>query len=290
MNRLFTFLFLFIFSCLGAQDYVYRTFKDTRVINTHSVEQLGKRKLDIRIGHRFGDLFGDSGGWESFYGLESAADVLIGAEYGVTNNISIGLFRTKGAGGLNQLVNGVLKYRLLQQEKNGKPVTITLLGVGSISTTKKNPDSPSLNRFPKFTDRMVYAVQFLVARKFSEKFSLQLSPGYTHRNLVESFDNNLIFTLGFAGRAQLTKVIGLVADFTLPLTGIQSPFSDAPSSDDYRPALGIGFEFDTGGHIFQINITNSRGLMETDFIPYTTSQWSKGEFRLGFTISRLFNL
>lgn len=290
MNRLFTFLFLFIFSCLGAQDQVYRTFKDTRVINTHSVEQLAKLKLDIRIGHRFGDLFGDAGGWQSFYGLENAADVLIGAEYGLTDNISIGLFRNKGAGNLSQLVNGVLKYRLLQQEKDGKPVTISILGVGTISTTKKNPDSPGLNRFPKFTDRMVYAVQFLVARKFSDKFSFQVSPGYVHRNLVESFDNNLIFTLGLAGRVQLTKVIGLVADFTLPLTGVQSPFSDSPNSDNYRPALGIGFEFDTGGHVFQVNITNSEGLMETDFIPYTTSQWSKGEFRLGFTISRLFNL
>lgn len=275
---------------MGAQDYVYRTFKDTRVINTHSVEQLGKRKLDIRIGHRFGDLLGDNGGWPTFYGLESAADVLIGAEYGVTDNISLGVFRTKGAGDLNQLVNTVLKYRLVRQEKNGKPFTITALGVGTLSTSQKNPDSPGLNRFPKFSHRMVYSVQFLIGRKFSDKFSLQISPGYTHRNLVESFDNNDIISLGFAGRVQITKVIGLVADFTLPVTGIQSPFDDTPNTPDYRPALGVGLEFDTGGHVFQVNLTNSKGLMETDYIPYTTSQWSEGEFRIGFTISRLFNL
>ncbi|MCB0642405.1 MAG: hypothetical protein KDC44_12230, partial [Phaeodactylibacter sp.] len=73
-----------------AQELAYTTFKDTRVINTQNVEMLPKRKLDVRIGHRFGDMLGESGGWATFYGLETAADVLIGAEYGITDDINVG--------------------------------------------------------------------------------------------------------------------------------------------------------------------------------------------------------
>ena len=86
-------------------NLVFDTFKDRRVINTHSVETLPARKLDVRIGHRFGDLAGEFGGWDNFYGLENAQDIMIGAAYGFTNSFTVGLHRTKGAGALTRLVN-----------------------------------------------------------------------------------------------------------------------------------------------------------------------------------------
>ena len=77
------FLLVLVSCSISAQrERVYRTFKDTRVVNVHSVETLPKGKLDVRISHRFGDMFGDNGGWATFYGLETAEDVAIGAEYG----------------------------------------------------------------------------------------------------------------------------------------------------------------------------------------------------------------
>ncbi len=262
-------------------QFAQRTFKDTRVINTHSVEVLPKRKLDVRIGHRFGDLVGTSGGWQTFYGLENAADVLIGVDYGITNNVTVGLFRTKGAGRLKQLVNGTLKYRVLQQGlEGGSPVTITAYGVSSLSTMKKSTDPEALHFFPKSIHRMSYAVQFLIARKFSDRISLQLIPSYVHRNFVLPTDVNDLVSMGGALRIQMTKVFGLIADITVP-------FSDELNR---LPAIGVGLEIDTGGHIFQVNFTNARGIVETDYIPYTTSDWAEGQFRLGFTVSRLFNL
>ncbi len=289
MNKLLLLICACCFaSSLLAQDYVYRTFKDTRVINTHSVETLQKRKLDIRIMHRFGDLFGDSGGWETFYGLENATDVAIGAEYGVTDDFTVGLLRAKGAGPLRQLVNGLAKYRILRQaESEGSPITLTAVGVLSVSTMQKSENPEAINFFQTFEHRMAYTVQALIARQFSERFSLQIAPGYTHRNLVQFGDQNGIVSLGLASRIQLTKVVGLILDANLPLSGAQSVFEE---NETYAPALGIGLEFDTGGHVFQINLTNATGIMENDYIPYTTSRWSEGEFRLGFTISRLFNL
>lgn len=273
-----------LLNTLLAQDVVYQTFKDTRIINTHSVETLAKRKLDIRIGHRFGDLAGSGGGWPTFYGLESAADVFIGGEYGISDRFTVGISRTKGAGDFRQLVNPIAKYRLLRQTENERPISLTLLGVSTFTTMQSSNNPEAINYFEKFSHRIVYAVQVLVGKKFSERFSAQITPGYLHRNIVPFGENNGMFTLGLASRIQLTRAMGLILDATIP-------FDETRTTENgfYIP-IGVGFEFDTGGHVFQVNLTNARGMMETDYIPYTESNWGEGQFRLGFTISRLFNL
>ena len=292
-KQLLFILALSICHSMKAQDYVYQTFKDSRIVNVQSVETLVKRRLDVRIGHRFGDLLGDNGGWATFYGLENATDVMIGAEYGFTDNFTAGLYRTKGAGampqgqaGLRQLINGVFKYRLLRQkEGKGTPVTLTVLGVSSLSTAKRIEDNPDVLRsFPDFSHRMAFTGQLLIARKFSDGLSLLIAPGYTHRNLVPFEDDNGLFSMGAGARIQLSRVFGIITDVTVP-------FSSRRNTDNgFYPAIGLGLEIDTGGHLFQINFTNATGIMETDYIPYTTSSWLDGEFRLGFTISRVFNL
>jgi len=84
----------------------------------------------------------------------------------------------------------------------------------------------------------------------------------------------------------VTQSMAFLLDTTFPI------LSDIRTSEnDFYPSIGIGFEFDTsGGHVFQVNLTNSEGIVATDYIPYTRSNWADGEFRLGFTVSRLFNL
>ena len=273
------------------ENQVYGTFKDTRVINSHSTETLPHRKLDVRIAHRFGDMFGAQGGWPSLYGLENAADIMIGAEYGFSNRFTAGVNRTKGAGDRRQLVNGLLKYAIIQQEEEGTPFSMTGLVVSSLSTMAQQENTTGVASFPKFIHRFSFSGQLLFARKFSDGFSLQIMPGYTHRNLVEDEDVNGIFTVGLASRIQLSKVFGLILEGYLPLNGPQSPFEESgPTLSEYYIPFGFGLEIDTGGHIFQVNLTNARGLVLTDFIPNTTSNWGDGQFRLGFTISRMFNL
>ncbi|MFT4665497.1 MAG: hypothetical protein ACI8YQ_000141 [Polaribacter sp.] len=280
-------LFLCSIVTIQAQDKksnnVFDTFKDRRVINSHSVETLQKRQLDIRIAHRFGDLAGDNGGWDNFYGLENAADVLIGAEYGATDNLTVGLFRTKGAANFNAIINGQAKYRILRQKEEGMPVTLSVLGFTGVSTAKKGDDPEQLNFYDETAHRFVHGAQILLARKFSNLFSLQISPSFIHRNVVLFGEENNIISIGAATRIQLTKVIGILADVNLPISGLQD-------KGDATIPFGLGFEFDTGGHVFQLNFTNTKGLSAVDYIPNTTSKWGDGEFRMGFTISRLFNL
>ena len=276
---------LILLPFMGSAQSTVRTFKDTRIINTQSTETLRKGYMDIRIGHRFGDIGGDNGGWSTFYGLENASDVLIGLEYGFTDALMFGLFRTKGAGPLKQLVNLTGKFKLISQtSESNTPISMALSFTGTMSTMKSSDTQGAINNFEEFAHRLSYNGQLLISSKLSDGFSLQVAPSYTHRNIVDIEDENGIFALGAACRIQLTKVLGLILDATIPFSELRT------TGNDYYVPLGIGFEIDTGGHIFQVNFTNSTGIMETDYIPYTRSNWSDGEFRLGFTISRLFNL
>lgn len=277
MNRLILPLLLMAFaSSAFSQEFVRRTFKDTRVINTHSVETIQKRKLDLRIGHRFGDL---KGGWNTLYGLESAQDVMIGVDYGITDDLNVGLHRTKGAGPLTQLVNTSLKYRFLKQSEKS-PITVTALGLWTTSTMRRDESSEFvLNNFGKFSHRFILGGQLMIARKFSDKFSIQVIPSYIHRNVVAFDEENGTLSFGGAFRYQLTKVLGIIADGTFPV-----------GDSNAKPAIGIGLEIDTGGHVFQVNFTNARGIAETDYIPNNQATWGDKEVRIGFTISRVFNL
>ena len=265
-----------------------KLFNDRRVINSHSVEVLNKSFLDIRIGHRFGDV---NGKWNTLYGLEVANDVFIGAEYGVTDKFMIGLSRTKGSANLKMLVNGLAKWNLLH-EKNGKPVSLTLVGVSTVSTMQKNENPNTLTSFPSFVNRLSYCGQLVVGKQVSNKLALQANFSSLHRNIVEDPDKNLMFSAGLAARIQVNKTVALISDLNVPLTGPQSPFSTGQqlSTKQYYLPLGFGIEFDTGGHVFQLNLTNAKGIPQTDFLANTTSSWLDGEFRLGFTISRVFKV
>ncbi len=285
-KKLFLFLLCACASISYAQDkeFIHDAFKDTRVINSHSVETLAKHQLDVRISHRFGDFAGDRGGWPNFYGLESAADVLIGADYGVTDNFTVGLNRTKGVGVMSRLINLSLKHRLTRQSAGVNPFSITFLGELSVTTLPSSDDPTSILFFDVFSHRFIYSSQVLIATVIGNKFTIQVSPGYVHRNLVDALDVNGFFNVGLQAKYQFNKAFALIFDGT-------ALFTDTRTADTgHHLPIGFGLEFDTGGHVFQINATNATGLATGDYIPNTRGNWADGEFRLGFTISRLFNL
>ena len=243
-------------------------------------------KLDFRVAHRFGDLAGSNGGWRTFYGLENAADVKIGFEYGIRKNLMVGINRTRGAGPLRQLINTFAKARLMTQGASKRqPISLAVLGVATVSTMERSESPNQLNSFENSLHRWVYHVGVMAARKFNNRFSAQITGSWTYRNLVPAGDKNDLPAIGFAGRAQITKSMGLIIDTTFPISSFRT------SENGFYAPLGLGIEFNTsGGHVFQVNFTNTEGISETDFIPNSTANIADGEFRLGFTISRLFSL
>ncbi len=238
----------------------------------------------MKIGHRFGDIAGTNGGVKTLFGFDNSSDIAVGLESGISNNFNIGITRYKGAGPYLQLYEGYAKYKLLAQS-NKTPLTLVALAKFNVTTMPASSNSTSPTSFPDFVSRTSSSYQLLIAKKFNQRFSLQVMPTYVYRNYVGFYDQNGTFALGAGARIQLTKLIGIIGEYHYVFfeERVQEKLAT------FHP-LALGVEFDTGGHIFQLNFSNSRGFGEAQYIPSTFSDFMEGQFRFGFTISRVFKL
>ena len=263
----------------AAVEYTTASFKTTRVINGHSLENTAHGVLDFKIQHRFGLL--DQGA-SNFFGLDQAT-IRLGLDYGVTDRIMIGIGRSS----YQKTLDGFVKYKLLRQCDSGcgMPITLAVLVSGSM-TTLPAKDVPwyGEGRTDYFTNRLSNSIQVIVGRKFSKNFTFQFMPGVVHRNLVSSSrENNDILFVGAAGRYKLTRRIALNGEcfYILPNQGWRS---------DFQSSVAFGFDIETGGHVFQLHFTNSSGMFERAYITETSENFFKGQIRYGFNISRVFTL
>lgn len=261
---------------------ITETFHSTRVINGHSIETLRKGVLEFRVEHRFGDIGGDEGGVQTLYGLDQSADIRIAFEYGITDDLMVGFGRSKGTGApYRSLLDGFAKYKVVHQKKNGSPISIAASASGFYTYMKASEDLADVSHFPQWEHRISYVTQVHFARKFGDRLSLQVSPTLVHRNYVAQDDVNTLFALGGSLRCGITGTTALLLEYY-----------HCFNNDDFRTentnSLGIAFEWITFGHNFTVNLTNSRGFGETQFITYTFEDWLKGQFRLGFCIGRKF--
>jgi hypothetical protein len=252
-------------------EFTTATFKTTRIINGHSVENVAPGVLDLRISHRFGFI---SGGAYELFGLDQAS-MRIGVDYGLTNRWMIGVGRST----FQKQYDGFTKFKILRQARAKMPVTVSV--TGSIMYKSLKFEDPTRTNYT--SSNFVYSSQFLIGRKFSESLSLQLMPTMIHYNLVPgATDPNDIFALGAGGRLKITKRVSINAEYYYQFPGFQ--FEGTENS------LAIGFDIETGGHVFQLNFTNSTGMTERSFITETTGKFFKGDIHFGFTISRVFTL
>ena len=254
-------------------DYTTASFKTNRVVNLHSLESTAGGVLDVKISHRFGTL---NGGTYELFGLDNAS-IRIGADFGISDRITIGLGRSS----FQKTYDGFVKYKFLRQStgKRNMPITAALLASTAVQTLKwQNPDRENY-----FSSRLYYTYQFILGRKFSEGLTLQLSPTVVHRNLVEtSAESNDVLALGAAGRIKLSKRITLNAEYIYVL-----PDQLAPG---FRNSFSLGFDIETGGHVFQLHFTNSTSMIEKGFVTETNENWLDGGIHFGFNISRVFTV
>lgn len=264
----------------NANSKVESVFKATHVVLSQSTETQKKHDLDLRIRHHFGDIGGRFGSAHTLYGLDVASDLFIGLDYGVTDDFTVGIGRSKQG----ELFNFSGKYKLLKQKsEGGMPVNLTLFA--QMGWIARAPFSES--EFASYANRFSYFVQPIISRKFSSRLSLEVLPALLMRkNTTESRDPENLFSLGFAGRMKLTKRLSFVADYTL-VNGLSRP---KDLTQAYFNPLGVGLEIETGGHIFSLNFMNSEYIVENNFIPGTKKSWQDGGVRFGFTISRNFTL
>ena len=247
------------------------TFKTTRIVNGHSVENVGSGVLDLRISHRFGYI--NTGIYELF-GLDQAT-MRLGLDYGISKRWMIGIGRST----YQKQLDGFMKYKLLQQSRGATPVTVSAVTSVMYKTLKFT--DPLRENY--LTSNLFYSAQLLIGSKISEGVSLQLMPTVIHHNLVPSSeDSNDIFSVGAGGRFKLSKRISFNAEYYYLLPQFRLPGT--------RDALAIGFDIETGGHVFQLNFTNATGMTERSFISETTGNFFEGDIHFGFTISRVFTI
>lgn len=259
------------------KEYSFGTFKTTRIINAHSVELTGKGVLDFRISHRFSAV---NGGIKDFFGLDGAS-MRLGLDYGIKDYLTVGIGRSS----LYKEYDGFVKARLLRQTtNNGMPISVVYAGGASITSLNSamlmGRALVSPEKYP-MSNRLFFCNQLLIARKFSKKFSLQLMPTHIHYNFVNTkAEPNDLFSLGAGGRIKLNNRVTLNLEYFHQLNQLSTTAN----------SLSLGFDIETGGHVFQLFFTNSMGMTERTYITQTTEKWKDGGCRFGFNISRVFNI
>lgn len=256
-------------------EYASASFKATRIVTAQSVEQMKEGQLDTRITHRFGTV---NGGRQQFWGLDQASDYL-SCEYGVKDWLMLGLGRTN----IDKTVDGFVKIKLLRQSTGENSHRVTLSYFGSVCINTAPWADPTRTNYN--SSRYSYVNQLLIARKFSEELSIQLTPTHIHKNLVPTaLDDNDQYAMGIGGRYKLSKRMSVNAEYFYVLQPI---WNQAYNNVN---AFSLGLDIETGGHVFQFVLTNSNGMIEKQYITENTNKWQNGDLHLGFNISRVFAL
>lgn len=255
------------------REITKNAFKATRVINSQSMEFLSPGTMDFIILHRFGQI---SEGMGNFFGFDQAS-MRMAFDFGLLQNLMVGIGRST----YKKELDGFIKFAPIRQSTgtHSFPATIAI----TAGTTMNTLPWSDPGRINFFSSRLAYYGQVIIGRKFSETFSLQLSPTMVHNNLVaEQTMSNDAFAAGIGGRVKVSKRLALTWDYSRLIYGVDK--------NVYNDPLSVGLDIETGGHVFQLHFSNSTGMNERAFITETTGSWEKAEIRFGFNLSRMFQI
>jgi opacity protein-like surface antigen len=262
-------------------EYTDATFKTTLVVIGQSIENPPKGNLIFNVQHRFGTL--NSGLYE-FFGLDQA-NTRIGFQYGITDWLGVGIGRSS----FQKTYDGWLKVKVLRQSSGLRKIPITIDYYGNIAISAQKWAEPNRNNY--FSSRLTYANQLLIARKFSPGVSIQLMPTYIHYNLVDSakYDND-VFSIGAGGRFKISKRVSINLEYYYVIGKIGPIDLSSQTRKLYDDAFSIGFDIETGGHVFQLYLSNSQGIIGEQFVGRTKGNWLNGDIHFGFNVSRAFTI
>ncbi len=245
------------------------TFKGLKIVNFESTKLVSKKELTFVVAHRFGSL---KNGFDTFFGLDDAVTRL-NFIYGLTDAVNISVSRSS----FQKIYESAIKYRLVQQKEEGSPFTIVGYNSILLNTALDDANYPKL----EFKDRLGYTIQVLIARKINSKLSLELAPTFFHDNFVlDNNQDNSQYVMGFGGRYKLGKRWSINSDYGWHL--------NRSSTSPFKNPLSLGIDYETGGHVFQMHLTNSQAMNTNGFLGQATGDWNDGNIYFGFNLSRRF--
>ena len=252
------------------QDTIEKSaFKGLKIVNFESTKLADKKLFYLVVAHRFSSV---KGGFDTFFGLDDAVTRL-NFIYGLTDWLNVSISRSS----FEKTYEAALKYRLVWQQEGGFPFTVVGYNSLTINTNLDKDLLPGL----EFKDRLGLVTQLLVSRKLNKNFSVQLIPSLFHENLT-SFEaqDNTQYALGFGGRHKLSKRWSINLDYGWHL--------NRASGSPFKNPLSIGFDLESGGHVFQLHFTNAQPMNAVGFLGRGTGDWLDGDFFFGFNLSRVF--
>ncbi len=260
------------FDAPAGPEVVTSTFKAGRIINVQSPETSGRGEVNFIIAHRFGRI---SDGAYALWGLDNA-QMRMGLDFGVTDQLQVGIARSS----FGKTLEANAKWRFLEQKKGGgSPISLT--GYSVLMRDGLRFPEDGIDR--RGVHRLSYVHQVVIARKFSPEFSFAVIPSLVHRNLVDQPARpNDVATVGGGFRYKLNARLSVNGEYHLLLP--------RPIEDGLNNSLSLGLDIETGGHVFQLHITNSRGMFERSFLAETAGRWQDGDLYFGFNINRVFQV
>jgi len=249
------------------ESFEQPAFKAMKIGNLQSTKVAGKKDLYLYVSHRFGTL---KDGLTTFFGFDNA-NTKIQLVYGILDGVQIGISRES----IRKTYATHAKVGFLKQSEDF-PVNVVGYATANIRTDLRKEQFPLL----KFGDRMSYATQVLVSRRFNNKLSLELAPTFVRQNLVlEPFQDHNQFALGVGGRLKISKRMSINADYVYNFSRDNNSLFNDP--------LTIGLDIETGGHVFQLLFSNAQSTNEPGFITNAEGKWFEDVF-FGFNIVRVF--
>lgn len=251
------------------EDYKAAAFKGLKIVNFESTKMISKQELYFVVSHRFGSI---ETGFKDFFGLDQAVTRL-NLIYGITDAINVGVSRSS----FRKIYESSFKVRLLREKKGEFPFTVVSSSNILINTSLDDAILPKL----EFKHRVGYTTQLLISKKFNKDFSLQVMPTFFHDNYVDiNEQDNSQYVIGFGGRHKLSKRWSVNFDYGAHL--------NRADTSPFKNPLSIGFDLETGGHVFQLHFTNAQPMNTNSFLGQATGDWSKGDIFFGFNLSRVF--
>jgi len=261
---------------------VKNTFESIWILDNQTVMVPIKKTFELDFMHRFGTW---DGGYQDLYGLFVSANVRFGFNFVPIDKLLVGVSLTE----YNLTWEGYAKYALLKQTPGKWPVSITYYGDAALPTKKGS--------YLHNSDKWMFFHQLLIARKISDRFSIQVAPSITHRNTVQGFytgdttagGKSVIekamhhdhFAIAFSGKVKLSNTLDILLNYDQPIT---KHYTNNP-----YPNLSAGLEINTSSHTFQIIVGNYQYITPSNNNYFNKNDFKSNQFLIGFNLTRVWN-
>lgn len=229
-----------------------------------------KGGLELIIHHRFGTM---QNGLKDLYGIYAPSNIRLGLNYGITEKLMVGIGTEKN----NKLTDVQLKYNIFHQTRdNSMPIALSYYVNMAVDARNEEVFGTEY----AFTNRFSYFHQLIIARKFTDRLSVQVAPSFAHFNAVDSVWHNDYIGINAGARFKAFGEFSIIAEYDQAFT-YKTTTVDQKSP---KPNIVFGFEIGTPTHTFQLFAANYDKITPQKNLANNLNQFGEGEILIGMNV------